>query len=78
MSTLRGRLPILLSECIGRGIKIEFGFHMKEPLVGWKYPDGTGGHHHLDRFIPGTHGGNMLEIEQVLEHVLAQNDTRDN
>lgn len=72
MSTLRGRLPILLCECIDRGIEITFGHHMHEPVLYWKYPNGAGGHYHLDNLIPGNHGGNMLKIEPILERVLAE------
>ncbi len=73
-TTLRGRLPILLSECIARNISIKFGFHMKEPTISWTYENGEGSHHHLDNFIPGVHGGNMIEIEKVLVHILTSKE----
>lgn len=71
MGTLRGRLPVLLSECIGRGITVKFGFHLDEPFIEWAYPNGNGSHVHLTSFVPEVHGANMLEIEKVLEVILS-------
>lgn len=76
MTTLRGRLPILISECISRGIHINFGYHMGKPLIKWT--GNTNGHHHFDNFVPGLHGANMLYIEEVLQNVIHEHDEAEN
>lgn len=71
--TLRSRLPILLSECIARGIEVSFIYHMKEPLIDWRSRK-TSGHSHLDLFIPGVYGGNDIEICNILEEIIEEYD----
>jgi hypothetical protein len=72
MSTLRGRLPVLLSELIAKGYRIRFDFHLEEPLIDYTTPANNCGHIHLDRFIPEEHGANMQLIEQALLAIAEQ------
>lgn len=69
MSTLRGRLPILISECLAQGIDIQFTKHLEEPVIVWRKMS-QGGHIYLDKFLKGHHNDNARLIEQALLHIL--------
>lgn len=75
--TLRGRLPVILSELIAKGVTINFGYHIKSPVLDWNYKD-KGGHFHLDEFEPGVHDGNMIYIQKYLIEILAEVELMDN
>lgn len=74
--TLRGKLPILLSEMIGNGYSISFDNVFHGPTISWTYP-GTdlGGHIHLDEFVPGEHGSNMILIERALLAIIDETNS---
>lgn len=69
MSTLRCRLPIMLSDLIAHKVEISFDYHIGEPVMNWKTPKGKTGHYHLDGFVNGEHGYNSLLIEGALGQI---------
>jgi hypothetical protein len=66
-TTIRSRIPVLISECLERGIDIEFDANPMGPILNYYCnKSGAGGHIHLDDLREGVYGANAICMEKAI------------
>ena len=74
--TIRGRIPQLLTECMNRGISVEFSNDFHGPAISWNHYDtGWSGHVHMDdNFSKDKFGANNIAFESALTYIIENFD----